>query len=146
MAGDDPHDLDRFVRAQAGVHAAALEEVRRGRKVGHWMWFVLPQLRGLGASPTARLYGLAGLEEARAYLAHPLLGPRLRACAEVAAGLVGRTAAEVFGHPDDLKLRSCLTLFEAADPGEPAFPRALETLCGGVLDPATLRLLGREES
>ena len=143
MPDDDPHDLDRFVRAQEGVHAAALEEIRRGRKVGHWMWFVLPQLRGLGSSPTARLYGLSGLEEAHAYLLHPRLGPRLRVCAETVAGSAGRTAREVFGSPDDLKLRSCLTLFEAADPSEPAFARALEALCGGVRDPATLHLLGR---
>lgn len=142
---DDPHDLHRFVQAQEGVYARALEEIRRGRKTSHWMWFVFPQLRGLGSSLTARLYGLSGLEEARAYLAHPVLGPRLRDCAQAAAELAGRTAREVFGSPDDLKLRSSLTLFAAADPGELLFRRALDALCGGERDPATLRLLDREE-
>ena len=142
MTSDDPHDLARFVQAQdGGVHAQALAEVRRERKASHWMWFVFPQLRGLGFSPTARHYGLAGLDEARAYLAHPVLGPRLREVAGAAAGLEGRTAREVFGSPDDLKLRSSLTLFEAAAPGEPVFARALEALCGGERDGRTLELL-----
>ena len=140
---DDPFDLARFVRAQEAIYAQALAEVRRGRKTSHWMWFVFPQLAGLGASPTAQRYAIGGLEEARAYLAHPVLGPRLREAAEAAAALAGRTAREVFGTPDDLKLRSSLTLFEAAAPGEPVFARALETLCGGARDPVTLRALGR---
>jgi uncharacterized protein (DUF1810 family) len=136
--------LDRFVQAQAGVYDDALAEIRAGRKRSHWMWFVFPQLKGLGRSPTAQFYGLASLEEARAYLRHPLLGPRLRACAAAAAGLEGRTALEVFGSPDDLKLRSSLTLFEAAGPGEPVFGEALEALCGGKRDGATLEILARQ--
>lgn len=143
MAGDDPFHLARFVRAQEGVYAQALAEVRRGRKASHWMWFVFPQVAGLGSSPTAQRYALGGLDEARAYLAHPVLGPRLREIAAVAAGLQGRTAREVFGSPDDLKLRSSLTLFEAAAPDEPAFARALDALCGGERDPLTLRKLDR---
>ncbi len=137
----DPFDLRRFVEAQDGVYAGALAEVRRGRKASHWMWFVFPQLAGLGYSPTARHYGIQGLEEARAYLAHPMLGPRLREVAAAAAGLEGRTAREVFGSPDDLKLRSSLTLFEAAAPGEPVFARALDALCAGERDGRTLELL-----
>lgn len=138
-------DLQRFVDAQRDVYATALAEIRRGRKTGHWMWFIFPQLDGLGLSPTARLYAIASLGEARAYLADPLLGPRLGACAAAVAALHGRTAREVFGSPDDLKLRSSLTLFEAADPCDPVFGEALEALCGGERDPATLRLLGVED-
>ena len=142
MTAGDPHDLARFVQAQAGgVFEQALAEVRRGRKTSHWMWFVFPQIAGLGSSPTARLYALASLDEARAYLAHPVLGPRLREAAGAAAELHGRSAREVFGSPDDLKLRSSLTLFEAAAPSEPVFGRALDGLCGGVRDPLTLERL-----
>ena len=138
---DDPHDLARFVQAQEGSYAQALAEVRRGRKASHWMWFVFPQVAGLGSSPTAQHYARAGLDEARAYLAHPVLGPRLCEVAEAAAGLKGRTAREVFGSPDDLKLRSSLTLFEAAAPEAPVFARALVVLCGGQRDGRTLELL-----
>ena len=138
---EDPHELRRFVQAQAGVYEQALAEIRRGRKTSHWMWFVFPQLRGLGRSSTAWRYGIVSLAEAQAYLAHDILGPRLRECAAAAASLEGRTAAEVFGSPDDQKLRSSLTLFEQADPSVPAFPRALETLCAGERDPLTLRML-----
>lgn len=141
-AAADPFDLDRFVRAQEGVYDRALEEVRRGRKTSHWMWFIFPQLAGLGSSATARRYAVSGLAEALAYLAHPLLGPRLRLCAGAAAALTGRTATQVFGAPDDMKLRSSLTLFEAADSTEPAFAAALDALCGGRRDAVTLRLLG----
>jgi len=135
-------DLQRFVDAQADVHEQALAEIRRGRKTSHWMWFVFPQIAGLGSSPTARFYALASLDEARAYAAHPILGPRLRTCAEAVAGLAGRTAAEVFGHPDDLKLRSSLTLFEVADPGCDAYARALDAVCEGRRDGQTLQRLG----
>jgi uncharacterized protein (DUF1810 family) len=138
----DPFDLQRFVDAQAGVHDQALREIRAGRKTSHWMWFVFPQLRGLGNSPTAVFYGLASLDEARVYLAHPLLGPRLRECAAAAAGLKS-TARAVFGTPDDLKLRSSLTLFEAAAPDEPVFGQALDVLCDGVRDPRTQERIGR---
>ena len=141
MADGDPFDLARFVRAQEGAYEQALGEVRRGRKTSHWMWFVFPQLAGLGSSPTAQRYAVSGVGEARAYLAHPVLGPRLREITEAAAVLTGRTAREVFGSPDDLKLRSSLTLFEAAAPDEPVFARALEALCGGERDARTLALL-----
>ena len=135
--------LQRFVDAQGGgVYERALDEIRRGRKTSHWMWFIFPQLAGLGSSPTARFYAIASLDEARAYLDHPILGGRLRTCAGAAAELKGRTATEVFGRLDDLKLRSSLTLFEAAAPADPVFGRALETLCGGLRDAATLAKLG----
>ena len=107
------------------------------------MWFVFPQVAGLGSSPTAQRYAVSGLDEARAYLAHPVLGPRLREVAGAAAALAGRTAREVFGSPADLKLRSSLTLFEAADPAEHVFAQALGALCGGERDRRTLELLSR---
>ena len=141
MAAEEAFDLRRFVEAQERTYAEALAEVRRGRKASHWMWFVFPQIAGLGFSPTAQQYAISGMEEARAYLAHPLLGPRLREVAGAAAGLQGRTAREVFGSPDDLKLRSSLTLFEAAALDEPVFARALDALCAGVRDGRTLELL-----
>ncbi len=140
MAG--AHELDRFVDAQdGGLHERALEEIRGGRKTSHWMWFVFPQLAGLGSSPTARHYALDDLDAARAYLAHPVLGPRLRAGAEAVAAHTGQDAHGIFGSPDDLKLRSSLTLFEAVDGPDSIFARALDTVCDGVRDPLTLRLL-----
>ena len=123
------------------MYESALAEIRRGRKSGHWMWFVFPQLAGLGFSPMARHYAIASLAEARAYLAHPELGSRLRECAGVVAGLRGETALHVFGHPDDLKLRSSMTLFELTDPHDPVFGQALNVLCGGKRDDETLRLI-----
>ncbi len=141
MPSHDPYELERFVYAQHGVYDVALSEIRCGRKSSHWMWFVFPQLAGLGDSPTARRYAIGSRDEARAYSTHPLLGSRLRACTEAVAALQGRTAEEVFGYPDDLKLRSSLTLFEAVDAGEPVFGRALDVLCGGVRDALTLQKL-----
>ena len=138
---NEPDSLQRFVDAQAGVYETALAEVRRGRKTTHWMWFIFPQLLGLGSSPTARLYAIASIEEARAYLAHPVLGPRLRECAEAVVRLAGRSATEVFGHPDDVKLRSSLTLFEAADPAATLFGEALDAVWLGERDEVTLRKL-----
>jgi uncharacterized protein (DUF1810 family) len=138
----DPFDLDRFVRAQEAAHAQALAEIRSGRKRSHWMWFVFPQMRGLGTSPMAERYGIASLEEARAYLAHPLLGPRLVACAEAALNLAGRTALDIFGAPDDLKLRSCATLFAVASPPGSPFARLLDRYFDGEPDPRTIALLG----
>lgn len=135
------HDLQRFVDAQAGVYPTALGELRAGRKASHWMWFVFPQVEGLGRSPTARFYALAGLDEARAYLAHPVLGPRLRECVAAILALPGDDAHAVFGSPDDLKLRSCLTLFAAAAPDEPAFRAALAKYFAGADDPLTLTRL-----
>jgi uncharacterized protein (DUF1810 family) len=139
-------DLDRFVEAQRGVHERARSELEAGRKTSHWMWFIFPQLAGLGASPTAIHYGIRSLVEARAYAAHPLLGPRLREMAAIAASLRGLTAGQVFGYPDDLKFRSSMTLFEAADPGETVYGEALEALCGGQRDQRTLRLLSGRRS
>jgi uncharacterized protein (DUF1810 family) len=138
----DPFDLQRFVDAQAPVMAAVREELRSGRKHSHWMWFVFPQLRGLGASSMARHYGISSLEEARAYLAHPVLGPRLRECCALLLAVPGRSAHEIFGSPDDLKLRSCLTLFSRAAPDESVFRETLQRFYGGVPDPRTLELCG----
>jgi uncharacterized protein (DUF1810 family) len=137
----DTFDLQRFVDAQDGVHERALAELRAGRKRSHWMWFVFPQVEGLGHSSTARRYALSGLEEARAYLAHPVLGPRLVECAGVVAATTGRTAQEVFGSPDDLKLRSSMTLFAQAAPDEPVFRQVLDRYFDGEPDPHTLERL-----
>lgn len=134
----DLFDLDRFVQAQEGVYSRALEEIHRGRKTSHWMWFIFPQIAGLGSSAMARRYAISSVAEARAYLAHPLLGPRLRSCAEAVAALAERSAADVFGSPDDVKLRSSLTLFEDADPDALVFGAALKALCDGRRDEATL--------
>jgi len=111
---NDPYDLTRYVAAQQPVFARVCAELAAGRKQTHWMWFVFPQLRGLGSSPMAERYGIGSLEEARAYLAHPLLGERLRHCTQLVNGVDGRSAEEIFGYPDYLKFRSCMTLFAAA--------------------------------
>jgi len=142
MPGDS-FQLDRFVLAQADSYACALAELRAGCKRSHWVWFVFPQLRGLGHSPMAQHYGLSGLAEARAYAAHPVLGPRLRECVRALLGHAGTSAARLLGEVDALKLRSCLTLFALAAPDEALFGRALERFHAGVSDPGTLRLLGR---
>lgn len=134
-------DLSRFVEAQAETYETALREVRRGRKQSHWMWFIFPQIQGLGASPTARLYAIADLAEARAYLAHPVLGPRLMEVVAAINALPGADAHAVFGSPDDLKLRSSLTLFQVAAPDDPAFGKALAKYFAGVPDPRTLERL-----
>ena len=141
----DPHDLQRFVDAQAPVIDQVLEELRAGRKRSHWMWFVFPQLRGLGASSMAQHYGIASLEEARAYLAHPVLGPRLRQCCALMLAVPGRGAHEILGSPDDLKFRSCLTLFALAAPQEPVFGAALQRFYEGQPDPRTQDLCARAE-
>ena len=138
---DDPPDLRRIVEAQDPVLDRVRAELRRGRKASHWMWFVFPQVAGLGSSPTAQRYALAGLDEARAYLAHPVLGPRLRECAALAAAVEHGAAAEVFGYPDDLKLRSSMTLFARAAPDEPVFAAVLDRHFDGEPDPRTVDLL-----
>ena len=107
----DPHDLGRFIEAQAGTYDSAREELRSGRKLSHWMWFIFPQIEGLGRSATARQYSIKSAEEARAYLAHPVLGARLLECTEAVLAVDGRSASDVFGYPDTMKLRSCMTLF-----------------------------------
>lgn len=136
------HDLERFVEAQSsGVHEQAIAELRSGRKRTHWMWFVFPQLRGLGHSAAAVRYGITGIDEARAYLAHPILGARLQDCAAVLDGLPGASALGMFGATDAMKLRSSLTLFaEAAGPGS-VFERLLGKFFAGERDDLTLRLL-----
>ena len=113
------YDLDRFVKAQAYDYDAALREIRSGRKRSHWMWYIFPQLQGLGFSSTAQYYGIRDLEEAKAYIAHPVLGPRLKEISEALLGLDTRDPSAVMGYPDDLKLRSCMTLFELAAPEQP---------------------------
>jgi len=138
-------NLQRFLDAQQAIYAQVLGELRAGRKTSHWMWFIFPQLQGLGASPTARFYALSGLGEARAYLAHPLLGARLTECTQLVNAVPGRTLHEIFGTPDDLKFRSCMTLFAAAAGAQAAsqpFRDALEKYCAGAADPRTLELLG----
>jgi len=140
-----PPDLQRFIDAQQAVYESVREELRAGRKTSHWMWFIFPQLQGLGVSPTARFYALSGLDEARAYLAHPLLGARLTECTQLVNEVPGRTLHEIFGTPDDLKFRSCMTLFAAAaeaQAGSQPFRDALEKYCAGAADPRTLELLG----
>ena len=133
--------LDRFVEAQASTYATALAEVRSGRKRSHWMWFIFPQIQGLGFSSTSRYYALRDVQEATAYLAHPVLGARLLAISEELLALPGHDASRIFGSPDDLKLRSCMTLF-AAVPGAPAvFGEALTKFFQGAPDAQTLRQL-----
>ncbi|GLK80105.1 DUF1810 domain-containing protein [Methylopila turkensis] len=140
--GEDPYDLSRFASAQDGVFERALVELEAGRKTGHWMWFVFPQLRGLGASPAAHFYGLSSIAEARAYLGHPVLGPRLIRCTQTVLGVEGRTLHEIFGSPDDLKFRSSMTLFELAAAGEDIpFSTAIAVLCEAQRDQRTLQLV-----
>ncbi|MEV4704497.1 DUF1810 domain-containing protein [Actinoplanes sp. NPDC049316] len=136
-------DLERFVQAQDTTYDRALAELRAGQKRSHWMWFVFPQIAGLGSSPTAQRYAIRDLAEARAYLAHPVLGPRLTECAEALLAVEGRSAAQILGHPDDLKLRSSMTLFaEAAGEGQPGvFRQVLDRYYDGEPDPATLQRL-----
>jgi uncharacterized protein (DUF1810 family) len=138
---DDPFDLARFIRAQQAVYARALAEIRAGAKRSHWMWFIFPQVDGLGFSSTAKLYAIKSAEEARQYLAHPVLGPRLLACAAAVVAVEGRSASEIFGSPDDLKLKSCMTLFESvAGPGS-VFGQVLDKYHQGKRDTRTHEIL-----
>ena len=137
----DPFDLDRFVRAQDSVMDQVRRELGEGRKRSHWMWFVFPQLRGLGRSATAQHYGIGSLDEARAYLAHPVLGPRLVECTGLVNKVEGRSVHEIFGSPDDLKFHSSMTLFAAAEPEAIAFREALSKHFGGALDARTVEKL-----
>lgn len=138
---DDPFDLQRFVAAQADVYDRVRSELQDGRKASHWMWFVFPQLRGLGHSAMATRYGIASLDEARAYLRHPVLGPRLRECTRLLLRVEGRSIPQILGSPDDLKFRSCMTLFQRAEPGEALFADALRKYFDGAPDARTLELL-----
>jgi len=139
---DDPYDLARFVAAQdaGGTYEHAVAELRAGRKTSHWMWFVFPQIAGLGQSPTSRRYSISSLDEARAYLDHPVLGQRLRECARILAKLTGRDAERIFGAVDALKLRSSMTLFRLAAPDEALFGQVLASYFDGMPDPATEQL------
>jgi len=139
---DDPHDLGRFMRAQRDDYERALSEISGGRKQSHWMWYTFPQLDGLAFSSTSRHYSIKGIDEARAYLDHPVLGPRLLECAEAAFRVEGRTASEIFGSPDDLKLRSCVTLFACVSTPGSVFDRLLGKFYRGERDGRTLQLLG----
>ena len=137
---DDPDpdpDLDRFVLSQAPIYDEVLQELRGGHKTGHWIWFIFPQLAGLGHSDMSNHFAIASLQEARAYLAHPLLGRRLLECAGIILATEGRTALEIFGSIDSMKLRSSMTLFHRAAPHEPVFAQVLDRYYGGLADEAT---------
>ena len=141
MQDHDPHDLERFVAAQRDVYPHVVAELARGRKASHWMWFVFPQLKALGRSATALRYGLASADEARAYLAHPVLGARLVECTRLMLAVADRSAHEILGSPDDLKFRSSMTLCAAVGADRPEFVAALARFYAGAPDAATLAIL-----
>jgi uncharacterized protein (DUF1810 family) len=142
MTEADPFNLERFLTAQAPVFDTVLAELRESRKRSHWMWFIFPQLTGLGRSSTARFYGIDSIDEARAYLAHPVLGPRLDLCTRIVLASASPSLHAIFGSPDDLKFRSCMTLFSrAADDLDDPFRQALDRWCGGRPDEQTLALI-----
>jgi len=138
---EDPHNLYRFVEAQMDCYDQALSEIRAGRKRSHWMWFIFPQYNGLGFSAISRQYAIKSIEEAEAYSRHPILGPRLVECCTAASSVEGRSATEIFGSPDDLKLRSCATLFARVSASGSVFDRLLDKFFQGVPDERTLRLM-----
>jgi uncharacterized protein (DUF1810 family) len=138
----DPHDLTRFVQAQKHDYESALSEIRSGRKRSHWMWYIFPQFAGLGQSSTSRRYSIKSIAEAEAYLRHPILGPRLLECCEAVVAVEGRSALQIFGSPDDLKLKSCATLFAHVSPPGSVFDRVLAKYFRAEHDERTLRLLG----
>ena len=134
----DPYNLDRFVQAQDGVFEPVLRELRSGVKIGHWMWFIFPQIRGLGRSPISIEFAISSQDEARAYLQHPVLGPRLKECTRLVLHVKGHSVGEIFGSPDDMKFRSSMTLFAQVSPDDDIFLRALQKYFGGVPDRLTL--------
>jgi uncharacterized protein (DUF1810 family) len=138
---DDPFDLRRFVDAQARVYDDVRAELRSGRKRSHWMWFIFPQIAGLGHSPMAQRYAISSLQEAQAYLDHPILGPRLKECTQLMANVEGRSALEILGAPDDMKFRSCLTLFAHATQDNQIFLDTLRKYFDGAFDPMTIERL-----
>ena len=138
---DDPYRLNRFIEAQNPVYEQVCAELRNGRKQGHWMWFIFPQLRGLGTSPTAARFGISSREEAQAYLDHPVLGKRLKECTVLVIEVKGRSAEQIFGYPDVLKFKSSMTLFATVAPEEHVFQEALQKYFGGELDRLTLERL-----
>ncbi|UTD27354.1 DUF1810 domain-containing protein [Bradyrhizobium sp. WD16] len=141
LSVDDVHDLQRFVSAQDGVYPAVQAELRAGRKRSHWMWFIFPQIAGLGFSAVAQRYAIASLAEASAYLAHPVLGERLRECTRLVLAVQERSINAIFGSPDDMKFHSCMTLFAQAAPDESLFKDALKKYFDGAPDTATLARL-----
>ena len=143
-AEGDPHDLDRFVRAQSEHYEQAIAEIRSGRKRSHWMWFIFPQCEGLGSSSMSRRYSIKSGAEAKAYLNHPLLGPRLVTCMEAVLEVEGRSASEIFGSPDDMKLQSCATLFACVSPPGSVFHQLLHKYFRDRRDVNTLRFMGVE--
>lgn len=145
-AFDDPYHLQRFVEAQEQVFESVLIELNRGRKYGHWIWFIFPQLKGLGRSSMSAFYGIGSLDEARAYLQHPLLGTRLIQCTELVIAVRGSDAEAIFGEVDAMKFRSCMTLFAGADPEQRLFSQALEKYFGGERDPLTLSYLDQQRT
>ena len=140
-SADDPYDLARFVEAQEDSYKQALSEIRGGRKQSHWMWFIFPQFAGLGVSSMSERYAVKSVAEAEAYLAHPVLGPRLLECSEAVLRLEGLAAVKIFGSPDDMKLRSCATLFACVSPDGSVFHRIIDKYFDGKRDEATLRLV-----
>ena len=142
----DRYNLTRFVDAQEEVFDNVLAELKRGRKDGHWIWFIFPQLKGLGRSSTSEFYGITSLDEASAYLQHPVLGARLLQCTELVIAIQGSDPEDIFGDVDAMKFRSCMTLFAAADPGNPVFSRALEKYFAGEGDPLTRSYLGKQNA
>jgi uncharacterized protein (DUF1810 family) len=143
LAGTDRFDLERFVDAQAGVYESVISELRSGQKRTHWMWFVFPQIDGLAMSAMSRRYAISSLAEAREYLEHPLLGPRLVECCETILAVSGRSASQIFGYPDDLKLRSSMTLFATAAGADSVFEQVLDKYFNGKRDERTVEILGR---
>ncbi len=144
-APGDPHELKRFVQAQERSYDGALAEIKNGRKTSHWMWFVFPQFLGLGQSDMSRHYAIRSVAEARAYLEHPILGPRLQECCTAALAIAGRSAHQIFGSPDDLKLKSCATLFARVSPAGSVFHRLLDKYFEGASDEKTLELIDEAE-
>jgi uncharacterized protein (DUF1810 family) len=140
-ANPDPHNLFRFLHAQSADYEQALTEIKSGRKHSHWMWFIFPQFDGLGSSSMSKRYAIKSIVEAKAYLAHPILGPRLVECALAALSIEGKTANEIFGSPDDVKLKSCATLFACVSPEGSVFHRLLEKFFQGERDARTLQLV-----
>jgi uncharacterized protein (DUF1810 family) len=142
MPNNDPHDLNRFVKAQEAVFENVLTELGNGQKRSHWMWFIFPQIEGLGYSEISRYYSIKSMQEAREYLNHPILGPRLLKCTETVLALKGKTASEIFGSPDDMKFKSSMTLFACATESDSLFAQTLEKYFDGERDKKTEFLLG----
>lgn len=141
---DDPFDLERFVKAQLPIYDQVRSELTQGKKTSHWMWFIFPQIIGLGHSPMAARYAIRSLSEAEAYLAQPLLGSRLLECTDLVMNVQGRPLRDIFGSPDDMKFRSCMTLFAKATASPFPFTRALQKYCDGSLDPRTVSILASQ--